>query len=65
MLSICTNKIWENSNKPVRCIAVSAIATQRNVTFTEGVLCCCRSTCMATDNDSYVQIDDGYLPFEM
>ncbi|VDN82103.1 unnamed protein product [Brugia pahangi] len=65
LLYTCYGHVWITGNENTRCIAVSENDFNSTIPLTDGILCCCRSTCRMSDSNSYMEMQHGYYPFQM
>ncbi|KAL3995300.1 hypothetical protein ACH3XW_25260 [Acanthocheilonema viteae] len=65
LLYICYNYAWIMRNKRIRCSAVRENDSNSSIPLTDGIICCCRSTCTTYNSNSYMEMQYGYYPFQM
>ncbi|KAM3718875.1 Methylenetetrahydrofolate--tRNA-(uracil-5-)-methyltransferase TrmFO [Dirofilaria immitis] len=65
LLYACYNHDWITGKEGTRCSAVNENDSNSSVPLTDGIICCCRSTCSMSDINSYMEMQHGYFPFQI
>ncbi|MCP9262184.1 hypothetical protein DINM_005472 [Dirofilaria immitis] len=56
LLYACYNHDWITGKEGTRCSAVNENDSNSSVPLTDGIICCCRSTCSMSDINSYMEM---------
>ncbi|VDK89269.1 unnamed protein product [Litomosoides sigmodontis] len=65
LLYTCYSHAWITRNERTRCSAVVENDSNSSVPLVDGIICCCRSTCSTFKSNSYLEMKNGYYPFQM